>query len=32
MFIKGKGAVGVVYVIHRLEEGHRMSQVKKDKV
>ena len=32
MFIKGKGAVEVVYVIHHLEEGYRMSQVKRDKV
>ena len=32
MFIKEKGVVEAVYVIYRLEEGYRMSQVKRDKV
>ena len=32
MFIKGKGAVEAVCVIHCFEEGYRMSQVKRNKV
>ena len=32
MFVKGKGAVEAGCVIHRVEEGYRMSEVNRDEV